>query len=163
MIPASVRDGMNAKTRKMIEVMTMPQSEVNNLLKRSPKQLQAYAILSKLQGKKTDAVDWGKKHKVSMSIIDGLIEKGLVYQTQDEVNREAYADKWSEEGTDAVDSIRELTSEQKKATDEICGDLDGGFFSARLLQGVTGSGKTEVYCQSMEKARAGRWGLISRT
>ena len=45
-----------------------------------------------------------------------------------------------------------LTEEQQKATDEICQDLDSGKFCARLLQGVTGSGKTEVYCQAMEKA-----------
>jgi len=152
MIPASVRDGMNARTRKMIEVVSLPQSEVEQLLKRSPKQWQAYSLLSEQGGKKMDAIAWGKKHKISMSILDGLIQKGLLSQSMDEVNREAYADQWSEEISDQVDSLRELTSEQKTATDEICEDLDSGKFCARLLQGVTGSGKTEVYCQAMEKA-----------
>ncbi len=152
MIPASVRDGMNAKTRKMIEVVSMPPPEVEHLLKRSPKQLQAYALLSQHRGKKMDAVAWSKKNKVSMSVLDGLVQKGLLSQSMDEVNREAYADQWSDEVSDQVDSLRELTPEQKTATDEICEDLDSGKFCARLLQGVTGSGKTEVYCQAMEKA-----------
>ena len=152
MIPASVRDGMNAKTRKMIEVVSLPQLEVEQLLKRSPKQLQAYALLSQKRGKKMDAVAWGKKNKISMSVLDGLIQKGLLSQSMDEVNREAYADQWSDEVSGQVDSLRELTPEQKTATDEICEDLDSGKFSSRLLQGVTGSGKTEVYCQAMEKA-----------
>ena len=152
MIPASVRDGMNAKTRKMIEVVALPQPEVEQLLKRSPKQLQAYALLSQQRGKKMDAVTWSKKNKVSMSVLDGLIQKGLLSQSMGEVNRKAYADQWSEEVSDQVDSLRELTPEQKTATDEICDDLDSGKFCARLLQGVTGSGKTEVYCQAMEKA-----------
>lgn len=152
MIPASVRDGMNAKTRKMIEVVSMPPPDVEHLLKRSPKQLQAYALLSQHRGKKMDAVTWSKKNKVSMSVLDGLIQKGLLSQSMDEVQREAYADQWSDEVSDQVDSLRELTPEQKTATDEICEDLDSGEFSSRLLQGVTGSGKTEVYCQAMEKA-----------
>ena len=152
MIPASVRDGMNAKTRKMIEVVALPQPEVEHLLKRSPKQLQAYSLLSQHRGKKMDAVAWSKKNKVSMSVLDGLIQKGLLSQSIDEVQREAYADQWSEEASDQVDSLRELTPEQKTATDEICEDLDSVEFSSRLLQGVTGSGKTEVYCQAMEKA-----------
>ena len=152
MIPASVRDGMNAKTRKMIEVVSLPQPEVEQLLKRSPKQLQAYALLSQQRGKKMDAVAWSKKNKVSMSVLDGLVQKGLLSQSMDEVQREAYADQWSDEVSDQVDSLRELTPEQKTATDEICDDLDSGEFSSRLLQGVTGSGKTEVYCQAMEKA-----------
>jgi primosomal protein N' (replication factor Y) len=152
MIPASVRDGMNAKTRKMIEVVSMPPPDVEHLLKRSPKQLQAYALLSQHRGKKMDAVTWSKKNKVSMSVLDGLVQKGLLSQSMDEVNRDAYADQWSEEVSDQVDSLRELTPEQKTATDEICEDLDSGKFCARLLQGVTGSGKTEVYCQAMEKA-----------
>ena len=152
MIPASVRDGMNAKTRKMIEVVSMPPPDVEHLLKRSPKQLQAYALLSQHRGKKMDAVAWSKKNKVSMSVLDGLVQKGLLSQSMDEVQREAYADQWSDEVSDQVDSLRELTPEQKTATDEICEDLDSGEFSSRLLQGVTGSGKTEVYCQAMEKA-----------
>ena len=75
MIPASVRDGMNAKTRKMIEVVSLPPAEVDLLLKRSPKQLQAYGLLSQQMGQKMDAVAWGKKHEVSMSVLDGLIQK----------------------------------------------------------------------------------------
>ena len=42
MIPGSVRDGMSAKHRRMIEVILLPKTEVNNLLNRSPKQLEAY-------------------------------------------------------------------------------------------------------------------------
>ena len=160
MIPASVRDGMNAKTRKMIEVVSMPQPEVEQLLKRSPKQLQAYDLLSQQRGKKMDAVAWSKKNKVSMSVLDGLIQKGLLCQSMDEVQREAYADQWSEDVSEQVDSLRELTPEQKTATDEICEDLDSGEFSSRLLQGVTGSGKTEVYCQAMEKALGQGGGVL---
>ena len=89
---------------------------------------------------------------MSMSVLDGLIQKGLVSPSMDQVNREAYADQWSEEVPETVDSLRELTVEQKRATDEICEDLHSGKFCARLLQGVTGSGKTEVYCQAMETA-----------
>ena len=77
MIPASVRDGMNAKTRKMIEVVSLPQTEVEELLKRSPKQLQAYSLLSQQMGQKLDAVAWGKKHKMSMSVLDGLIQSNM--------------------------------------------------------------------------------------
>ena len=67
------------------------------------------------------------------------------------MNREAYADQWSEEITDTVESLRELTAEQKRAKDQIYEDLNTEEFCARLLQGVTGSGKTEVYCQAMQK------------
>ena len=151
MIPASVRDGMNAKTRRVIEAVSLPKVQVGQLLKRSPKQLEAYTLLSQQKPPKTDALIFGKKNKVSMAVIDGLIQKGLVSQSLDEVNREAYADQWSEEITDTVESLRELTAEQKRAKDQIYEDLNTEEFCARLLQGVTGSGKTEVYCQAMQK------------
>ncbi|MEL0004722.1 MAG: DEAD/DEAH box helicase, partial [Opitutales bacterium] len=68
----------------------------------------------------------------------------------DEVQREAYADQWSDEVSDQVDSLRELTPEQKTATDEICEDLDSGKFCARLRPGFPRSGKPDDYCQAKE-------------
>ena len=160
MIPASVRDGMSAKTRRMIEVNLVSDEKINNLLARSPKQLEAYAKLKELRGKRVDAVEWEKKEGFSSVVIDGLVKKGLVKQSFTEVERTAYADQWSEGTDDTVDSLRELTNEQTRATEEIFKDLNSGKFNTRLLQGVTGSGKTEVYCQAMEKALASGGGVL---
>lgn len=53
-----------------------------------------------------------------------------------------------------------LTDEQQKAADELCMKVGNGF-SVTLLNGVTGSGKTEVYFEAVEKAfSAGRQVLI---
>ena len=160
MIPASVRDGMSAKTRRMIEVNLVSDEKINNLLARSPKQLEAYAKLKELRGKRVDAVEWEKNEGFSSVVIDGLVKKGLVKQSVAEVERTAYADQWSEGTDDTVDSLRELTNEQTRATKEIFEDLNSGMFHTRLLQGVTGSGKTEVYCQAMEKALASGGGVL---
>lgn len=54
-----------------------------------------------------------------------------------------------------------LTAEQQQAADLIGARLKQGGFETFLLYGVTGSGKTEVYLQAMEKARrANRRSLI---
>jgi len=151
MIPSAVRDGMLAKTRRMIEVVPASQEKVTQLLSRSPKQMQAYQLLQDHLGEKMDAVTWAQKTKFSAPVIDGLIQKGLVVESIKEVSRDAYGDDWSEGSAGGVESLRVLTAEQKLASDEVAQDLDSGEFRTRLLSGVTGSGKTEVYCQAIEK------------
>ncbi len=160
MIPASVRDGMHAKTRRMIEAIPLAEEEVVSLLGRSPKQKQAYARLKEIPGKSVDAVAWEKKWKISPAVIVGLVRKGLVKQSIAEIEREAYADQWSEYSEERIESLTELTEEQKQAKQEIFEDLKSGQFHARILQGVTGSGKTEVYCQAMEKVLAQKGGVL---
>ena len=54
-----------------------------------------------------------------------------------------------------------LYEQQQRVLDVIKGQLDKGLFSAFLLHGVTGSGKTEVYWRAIEHARGlGRQAIL---
>ncbi len=54
-----------------------------------------------------------------------------------------------------------LNEEQRLAVDEIRGWLDAGVFTAGLMYGVTGSGKTEVYLRAVEATlERGRTALV---
>ncbi|MEW6488581.1 MAG: primosomal protein N' [Thermodesulfobacteriota bacterium] len=48
--------------------------------------------------------------------------------------------------------VEELSGEQVSALQEVSRGLDAGAFAPILLQGVTGSGKTEVYIRAVEQA-----------
>lgn len=48
-------------------------------------------------------------------------------------------------------SAKQLNSEQKEAFEKICSSIDSNTFSPHLLWGITGSGKTEVYLQAIQK------------
>jgi primosomal protein N' (replication factor Y) len=54
-----------------------------------------------------------------------------------------------------------LYEQQQKVLDAVRGEIDKGLFSAFLLYGVTGSGKTEVYCRGIEHViRRGRQAIL---
>lgn len=55
---------------------------------------------------------------------------------------------------------KSLTPEQATATDKINARIDSGGFEAFLLDGVTGSGKTEVYFESIAKIIAEKRGQV---
>lgn len=56
---------------------------------------------------------------------------------------------------------RTLNAHQQETLDQIKASLNEGAFSSCLLYGVTGSGKTEVYCRAVQHAiRLGRQALI---
>ncbi len=46
----------------------------------------------------------------------------------------------------------ELSEDQQMAADELCNDVRAGTYSATLLDGVTGAGKTEVYFEAVAEA-----------
>ena len=91
---------------------------------------------------------------VSDSVIAAMIKSGFLYKKEVLINEEA------EEQVVNLGSPAVLTDEQQKAADILTRKVGNGF-SATLLDGVTGSGKTEVYFEAIAEAlRLGKQVLV---
>jgi primosomal protein N' (replication factor Y) len=82
---------------------------------------------------------------VSAGVIDGLIDEGtletLVLPPEPAARQ-----------PDPVHAVPELTDPQRAAADALRATVVKGGFSATLVDGVTGSGKTEVYFEAVAEA-----------
>jgi primosomal protein N' (replication factor Y) (superfamily II helicase) len=83
---------------------------------------------------------------VSASTIKGLVQKGILAEKEMEVYRDPYEDR-SFEATSPLT----LTAEQDAAIRPILSSINENEHHVFLLYGVTGSGKTEVYLQSIQR------------
>jgi primosomal protein N' (replication factor Y) len=160
MIPACIRKGMQVKTRRYISAAKAPTAEeLTALEKRAPKQAELLRYIRQ-QSKPLARADVIKQMRLSASACDALITKGFMRETDTEEERIAYEDELSDFDTVAEVSRPTLTDEQAKCVDAINGAIDKDAFSVRLLHGVTGSGKTEVYLNAIEKVVASGGGVI---
>lgn len=82
---------------------------------------------------------------VSISVLEAVIEKGAAQFIQEEVFRDPFTKEVSR--TQAL----QLTDEQQVALQAITTAMDQQMAQTFLLHGVTGSGKTEVYLQAIQK------------
>lgn len=91
---------------------------------------------------------------VGPAVVRGLVTAGLV--REEEAPRDLPYPPLDPDGAGVV-----LTAEQAAAADILCEGVRAGDYRATLLQGVTGSGKTEVYLEAVaECLRAGRQALV---
>jgi primosomal protein N' (replication factor Y) (superfamily II helicase) len=91
---------------------------------------------------------------VSAGVIDGLIDEGTLETVV--LPPEPVAEKPHPDFTQS-----EFTADQRAAADALKATVATGGYSVTLLDGVTGSGKTEVYFEAVADAiRAGRQSLI---
>ena len=118
--------------------------EGGGLLKRAKAQQGALAVLA-------DSTEWLSAAElaakgVSRAVLKALCEHGLVVQKEKRVLRNSYARPV------AVGESLQLTAEQQQAVEKITVAIDSGKQETFLLQGITGSGKTEVYLRAAAHA-----------
>lgn len=88
-----------------------------------------------------------KTADVSASTITSLEKKALVEIYDDAIRRDPLAETFG-----IADAEHTLTAAQSSVLTQIEQQMNSGAYSAFLLHGVTGSGKTEIYMRAMSKA-----------
>ena len=86
-----------------------------------------------------------EKTGVSETVINAMIKSGFLYKKEILINEESELQQVN------LNKHVELTQEQQNASDILIKKVNNGF-SATLLDGVTGSGKTEVYFEAVAEA-----------
>ena len=149
MIPKAVRDGMQPKKRRLVRLADSSK-DYSQLTKRAPAQFSAIEFL-RSQKEPVPSSTVLSKIKTSQNTIRSLVKKGIILESEENIDRVVYEDEYLDANEQIVHNLQ-LTSEQKKAVSEINEDLESRQFKTRLLCGVTGSGKTEVYFEAMQMA-----------
>lgn len=88
-----------------------------------------------------------KVANTSNAVLQGVIERGVATIKMDEVYRDPFATREIEKSTNLL-----LTIEQQIALDQVVDAYERNTAHTFLLHGITGSGKTEVYLQAIERA-----------
>lgn len=83
----------------------------------------------------------------SRSPVDTLVEQGWLGMEKVVIDRSPLEDQEY-----FLVNPKRLSGEQQVALDTICSSLEAATFRTHLLYGITGSGKTEVYLQAIDKA-----------
>ena len=100
------------------------------------------------------AADIASRAGISPGVVKGMVKAGLMRAEDRPVDPPF-------EEPDADKTGRDLTEGQRSAASELVGQVRKSAFSVSLLDGVTGSGKTEVYFEAVAEAlRQGRQVLL---
>ncbi|WP_422079725.1 replication restart helicase PriA [Ulvibacterium sp.] len=115
-------------------------------LARAPKQSQVVLSLFQLQASRKAPIkvtDLEKASNSSRAVVKALMEKGILEEYFLRRDRVVY------EGNDGHSEVKSLNPNQKSALDDILKSFEKQ--KVTLLQGVTSSGKTEVYIKLLER------------
>ena len=150
--PPSLRKGKEAKFRetKYLELTSKGSFLEEETLTRAPSQQK---LISILKDKKEMTLKSAQAFGISTAAVNGLIEKGFVNRFSRELS------PYKKLENKQLSSPKQLNPEQNKAVNAIKKAKDKNI--TYLLDGITGSGKTEVYLQAIQEiVNEGKQALI---
>ncbi len=149
LLPSPVRSHMSHKSQYFVSLLK-PKQLIRSWCEkmRSSSNPQVDVLDALLQQKEGMLLsELLEKAKVSRSPIDTLAKKGLVRV------EEILLDRSPLKGEQYFKTKpKTLNEEQQQALDSITSSLEREIFEVHLIHGITGSGKTEIYLQAIEKA-----------
>ena len=155
-LPASLRKDMKQKTQFMIIPILKGEKLIDytcSLREKHPKRAEVLDVL--LKHKKGIFLSRLLEENVSLSAIATLEKENIIKRELVEVDRSILEDIPFFKTSPKV-----LNDEQLEAFNAVSGSLEEGKFKTFLLHGITGSGKTEVYLQAIEKALSQNKGVL---
>ena len=153
-IPAGVRLGALGRAETLVE-LTGPPEALKAQLARAPKQRRIVEVLAEA-GEPVPMADVLSLAETTSETVSRLVRRGLARFLRQRMPGVTDRDLVTGRERPLV-----LNAEQQAAHDLIAGAVDQPRFEVFLLFGVTGSGKTEVYLQAIERAvAAGRQAIV---
>lgn len=134
-LPPGINTSVKAKMRRFVRLTNLKPEKVTDKQQAVLNILQQYGPLP-LQ-------------RLSTAVVSALEKKGLVEVFSDAVRRDPLAHSALPEAEEHT-----LTSAQQAVLDKILDQVKEETYTAFLLHGVTGSGKTEIYIRAMSAALA---------
>lgn len=148
-VPSSIRKEIKPRFNIFLSLNSTKDETAKacaKLLQKSPQQAEILELFLKAK-KGLYLSDILKITNSSKSPVDSLIKKKLLKATKISVVEESFLLDQEYFKTTA----KNLSPEQKIAFEKIVSSLEKSSFETHLIHGVTGSGKTEIYLQSIQK------------
>ena len=143
-----VREKIRHKEKRLLYLrVSREQAEQEaSRMEKSRCRARARVLRALLEKEPLDCTKAAKELGMTSSVLKPLLEQELVEIRQDEVYRIP-----AEEVSVPVEEHSVLSDAQKEALDEILAEWENSSARPVLLHGVTGSGKTQVYMELIEK------------
>lgn len=154
-VPEPVRrERHEEKTRKVAILEQWPDDDtLNKINARAPRQASILRHLHNSKDKREPLSDLGGSS--ALASCKALAKRGFIRLEEEALHRDPAGKE-----TFAPSSPLPLNGEQEKALEAIVASCDAGQTKPLLLQGVTGSGKTEVYLQAAAHVMATGRGVL---